>query len=226
VTDIVPEAGDQLRPAGEPVSYEPFDRPERVPVPEADVVVPIEDAAAASDESAVEEPLAAPGPDAVAVALERLDDRIGESQRLLGRQTEIAAALHAENQRLKEGELRKAQQPFVRDVLRVHDDVAQMLAATAADDGAGRDLDIVKSALVDALARNGIEPVACEPGDAFDPRAHKVAGVRPAQDEAADRTIAEVVRPGFAWDDGELLRVAEVAVWKYRPAPETEEATS
>jgi molecular chaperone GrpE (heat shock protein) len=218
VNDFNAETDNPPTPAVEPVSFEPFDQPEST----------AEGAVSEAAELAAEpEPEPEAESDPISVALERLEDRVAEGQRLLSRQTDIAAALHAENLRLKEGELRKAQQPLVRDVLRVHDDVDQMIRSLPSDDGAARDLEIVRTALVDALLRNGITPVACEPGEPFDPRAHKVAGVEPTQDPAADRTVAEVIRHAFAWEDGELLRVADVAVAKFRPAqPAPEQSES
>jgi molecular chaperone GrpE (heat shock protein) len=103
-------------------------------------------------EAPVDEPEPDPEPEPHLELLARLEDRLAESQRLLGRQTEIAASLHEENQRLKVGELRRALAPLVRDVLRVQDDVTAMLDTHAdADAGAARDLDLVRGALLDAL---------------------------------------------------------------------------
>ena len=161
------------------------------------------------------EPGPEPQPEPHLELLARIEDRLAESQRLLGRQTEIAASLHEENQRLKAGELRRALAPLVRDVLRVQDDVTAMLD-THADPGAARDLDLVRGALLDALARNGIEPIACPPGTPFDPRLHKVAGVVATPDPQLDRCVAAVVRPGFTWDDGEPVRPVDVQVHKLR----------
>jgi molecular chaperone GrpE (heat shock protein) len=115
--------------------------------PEAGDVAETTDAVA---EAQVPEP--EPEPEPHLELLARFEDRLAESQRLLGRQTEIAASLHEENQRLKVGELRRALAPLVRDVLRVQDDVTAMLDTHAdADAGAARDLDLVRGALLDAL---------------------------------------------------------------------------
>lgn len=160
------------------------------------------------------EPEPTPEPEPHLELLVRIEDRLAESQRLLGRQTEIAASLHEENQRLKVGELRGALTPLVRDVLRVQDDVTAMLGTDPEAAGAARDLDLVRSALLDALARNGIEPIVCAVGTPFDPRLHKVAGVVPTSDPQLDRCVAAVVRPGFTWHDGDPVRPADVQVYK------------
>jgi molecular chaperone GrpE (heat shock protein) len=160
--------------------------------------------------------------------LERLEDRLEESQRLLARQSEIASSLHAENQRLKAGELRGALLPLVRDILRVHDDLKQIIRAEL-DAGADpetmqRDpLHIGVEQIVDALARNGIERTPVDAGDAFDPRLHKVVAVAAAESADAHRTVADVLKSGFAWDDGAPIRAADVRVFKHTPAPVADE---
>lgn len=161
----------------------------------------------------------AEAPDPIAAVLERLEDRLEESQRLLARQSDIATSLHAENQRLKAGELLRAQLPLVRDIIRVQDLLGQMLDA-AVESTAANDLQMVRDAVLDALARNGIEATEVALGDVFDARRHKVVGVAAIDDAAADRTIAEVKKAGFTWDDATSIRAAEVRVYKHTPAPE------
>ena len=164
-------------------------------------------------------------PDPVLVAVEHLDERLEESQRLLARQTEIATSLHAENQRLKAGELARAQLPLVRDIIRVQDLLTQMLDATVESTAAG-DLELAREAIRDALARNGIEMTQVAEGDAMDPRHHRIVGVLPIDAASADRTIAEVVKAGFVWDETTTIRPAEVRVYKHTPAPPVEDVTA
>lgn len=163
-----------------------------------------------------EEPAAEPAgvPDPVADALLRIEAQLAENHRLLDRQTEIAGKLHAENQALRNGELRKAQQSLVISVLRVFDDVTGMVDTTE-DARARNDLSIIADSLADALARHGVEPSHPEVGEPFDAKRHKIARIEPTDDPAANRTVAAVVRPGFTWSDGDIVRVAEVAVRKY-----------
>lgn len=166
----------------------------------------------------------AQAPDRLAEALERLDDRLEESQRLLARQSEIATALHAENQRLKEGELLRAQLPLVRDMIRVQDLLGQMLDA-AVESTAAADLELARDSILDALARNGIESAPIVAGDAFDARVQRIVGVVAVGDPAADRTVAEVVKAGFTWDQATTIRAAEVRVYKYAPVSQPERET-
>lgn len=145
-------------------------------------------------------------------AIARFDQRLGESQRLLDRQLDLADRLHGENQVLRAGELRSAQLPLVRDLLRLHDDLGRMRDSVE-DDG---DLRIVQHSLADTLARNGV--VAFEPdrGEEFDSRAHSAAGVEDTVEEGLNRTVAAVVKQGFRWESGEVIRVAEVTAYRYQ----------
>ena len=67
----------------------------------------------------------------------------------------------------------------------------------------------IAKALVDVLAKQGLEKVAPE-GEAFDPNQHEAVAHEPA--EGADGpTVTEVLRPGYVWK-GRVLRPAMVRV--------------
>lgn len=154
----------------------------------------------------------------IAESIKQIQEQLLEGQRLLARQTEIAGNLHAENQTLRGGELRTAQSALVTSVLRVYDDVLQM-AQTAQEPAARKDLEMVAEALADALARNGVDSLPVEPGDPFDSKVHKIAAVEPTDEALADRTVARLVRAGFGWIDGTLVRASEVVVFKLQDPP-------
>lgn len=153
----------------------------------------------------------------VAATLTSLEERLRESQRLLARQSDLAAKLHAENQRLRAGELRAATLPLVRDLVRLHDDIGKLTAGQEDT----QDLDLVKISLLDALARNGITTFQPAPGEQFDSKQHSVAGILQTDDASLDRTVAEVIRTGVRWEDGQTIRVADVRVHKHTPAAES-----
>jgi molecular chaperone GrpE (heat shock protein) len=142
-----------------------------------------------------------------------LDERLRESQRLLMRQSDLVDRLHAENQRLRAGELRAAILPLVRDLLRLYDDIGRL----PREGEHGHDLDVVQVGLLDALARNGITAFEPATGDQFDPKQHSAAGVLETADASRDRAIAEVIRVGFQWEDARTIRVADVRVYKHSP---------
>ncbi len=158
----------------------------------------------------------APSLDVLATTLAGLGDRLAESQRLLVRQGELADKLHAENQRLRAGELRAAMLPLVRDLLRLHDDIGRI----AGEAERAEDLELMRISLLDALARNGIVAVLPTAGEQFDPKRHSAAGVIETDNASLDRSISEVIRLGFQWEDEQVIRVAEVRVCKYTPARE------
>jgi molecular chaperone GrpE len=151
--------------------------------------------------------------ESMATSLADLAARLEESQRLLGRQVDHVDHLHAENQRLRAGELRTAISPLVRDLLRLHDDVGRL--AEASTDESKRDLNVVQVSLLDVLARAGIMSFEPEVDAQFDPKRHNAAGVVATGDAASERRIAEVIRTGFHWEDGQIVRVADVTVFKY-----------
>ncbi len=148
-------------------------------------------------------------------AVASLDARLEESQRLLSRQSDLVDRLHAENQGLRAGELRNAQLPLIRDLVRLYDDVGRMRDAAGEHDD---DLRVAQESLLDTLARNGVGAYAPEQGEAFDPRLHAAAGTEPTTEESLDKTVIEIVRRGFRWDSGDVIRVAEVRAYRYRDA--------
>jgi molecular chaperone GrpE (heat shock protein) len=150
--------------------------------------------------------------DEAEAVLDRLDSRLAEAQRLLARQAGLTERLHAENQVLRAGELRSAQAPLIRDLIRLSDDMERMRAA---GDGSAEDLALVHESLLDVLARNGVEAFEPEQGEPFDSGAHAAAAAESTEDEQLDRTVAEVVRRGFRWDSGEVIRVAEVRAYRF-----------
>ncbi len=159
----------------------------------------------------------------IALVLANLDSRFEESQRLLGRQVDLVDRLHAENQRLRSGELRAATLPLIRDLLRLHDDIGRL--ANAGETDASQDLKVVQISLLDSLARAGVLDYTPAVGESFDPKLHSATGVVATEDEASDRTIAEVIRIGFRWEDGQVLRAADATVFKYRkPTDESGQA--
>jgi molecular chaperone GrpE (heat shock protein) len=176
---------------------------------------PPESTVEASQEStaSVTEESAPPEPSGLEEAVAGLDARLEESQRLLARQSDLVDRLHAENQDLRAGELRNAQLPLVRDLVRLHDDVGRMRDTVGEHDD---DLRVVQESLLDILARNGVEAYAPEHGEEFDPRMHAAAGTEPTADESLDKSVVEIVRRGFRWDSGDVIRVAEVRAYRFR----------
>lgn len=142
--------------------------------------------------------------------IQRIEERLDELARLGSRNADHVSALHAENQRLRTGELRSAMLPLVRDVMRVHDDVVRL--ASSCEVSAAPDLQLVRNLLLEALMRWDITAFEPTIGDAFDPSIH--SGVtRVETSEHAANTVAGVRRCGFRDDTGRVIRTAEVSVY-------------
>jgi len=168
-----------------------------------------------ADEGPVDDEPRTPSLADVLAGLDRIESGLGEYDRLLTRQTEVTSRLHSENQDLKKGELRQAQSSLVIGVIRVIDDIARM--AETAEEATRSDLSLIGESLADALAGHGVERVHVDVGGAFEGKIHKIAQVQPTADEGLNRTVAAVTRPGFAWADGTVIRVADVVVYKFVP---------
>jgi molecular chaperone GrpE (heat shock protein) len=219
-----PAAAESAAPPDAPAAAESAAPPDAPAAAES--AAPPDAPAAAESVAPPDAPAATAAPDAPAPPdgeAERFDRRIEEALRLLARQTDHAEQLHAENQRLRQGELRAALLPLVRDLLRVHDDLAR-LAGFEGD--AAADLEIARQSILDALARNGILPATPATGEPFDARLHRAEAPVDTDDPNLHRTIAATLRSGFAWEDGTVVRAADVRVYRHTPAEQTTPATT
>jgi molecular chaperone GrpE (heat shock protein) len=194
----------------------PPDAGEPARVPSADTVA--EDWASGGEGDDVDEPADAEsglggGLGAVqAVALERLAGRLDELVRLRHHDAELVDRLHAENSRLRAGELTEAMAPLLRGLIRLHDQMGS-LGADDPQSVAG----ILRKQLLQVLDfAVDVRPYTAVPGGTFDPARH--LGVRrvPTDDPSRDGTIARTVRPGFVRGETTVVRPAETEVYRAR----------
>ncbi len=150
---------------------------------------------------------------AVTAAAARLDDlarRVEELVRLRRHDADLVDRLHAENTRLRAGELTEAMSPLLRGLMRLHDQMTSL----GADDGqsvAG----ILRTQLLQVMdVAVDVRPYTAVVGMPFDPACH--VGVRRigTDDSKRDRTIARTVRPGFVRGESTVVRPAEVEVFR------------
>jgi molecular chaperone GrpE (heat shock protein) len=147
-----------------------------------------------------------------AVALERLAGRVDELARLRRHDAELVDRLHAENSRLRAGELTEAMAPLLRGLIRLHDQMGS-LGADDPQSVAG----ILRKQLLQVLdLAVDVRPYTAVPGGTFDPARH--LGVRrvPTDDPSRDGTIARTVRPGFVRGETTVVRPAETEVYRAR----------
>lgn len=147
--------------------------------------------------------------DQLAQQFSRIERRLEELARLGDRNADHVGALHAENQRLRSGEMQQVMSPLIRDVIRVYDDTVRL-----ADNGSpgSDDLFLVSELLIGALGRWGVERLVPSIGDTFTTTIHSGVG-RVASVDGVPSTVAAVRRCGFVTTDGRTLRTAEVEVY-------------
>lgn len=133
------------------------------------------------------------------------------------KQSEMADELHAENRRLRDGEIREAVAPIIRGLARLTDEVGQLRSAVAEPGGVLELADLVHidQRLHELLHDAGVTPLRPAAGDPFDVRLHEAAGTIPTEDPLQDRTVVATRRPGLIRDDGRVLRPATVIVHRF-----------
>lgn len=147
-------------------------------------------------------------------ALAGLPAQIAELARLRARDGDIIERLHADNTRLRGGEIAAATAPLLGGLLRLHDQMTS-LAAGDTQSIAG----MLRTQLLQLLeVAGGVAAYEAAHGDRFDAARHTGAGRATTPDPARDGTVARTLRPGFARADGTVVRVAEVEVYRHTPA--------
>jgi molecular chaperone GrpE (heat shock protein) len=150
---------------------------------------------------------------ASAAATARLDDltqRVEELIRLRCHDSDLVDRLHAENTRLRAGELTEAMAPLLRGLMRLHDQMTSL----GADDGQSIAGILRKQLLQIMDVAADIRPYTAVVGLPFDPVRH--VGMRRVgtDDSSRDRTIARTLKPGFVRGESTVVRPAEVEVFR------------
>lgn len=106
---------------------------------------------------------------------------------------------------------RQARKELLGDLLEVLDNFDRALAAPGAQDSPLHGgLLGVRAQVLDLLARHGAAMVPSD-GEAFDPHIHEAVAVD-TDDSQPDGAVLATLQPGFAFEDGDLLRPARVIV--------------
>lgn len=135
-----------------------------------------------------------------AASIEDLSRRIGaveeqicEFHRRAAHRESVIDRLHAENQRLKQGEHRIVLEPVVSDLIRLHDQLSREARRTTANGMA----DSFAEEVAEILDRCGIEAFVAAPGESFQSDRHRPLAVVPTCDPQLHNTVAEAVAAGF-----------------------------
>jgi len=105
----------------------------------------------------------------------------------------------------------ESQRRLLRQLLDVIDNLERSLATPAEASVLRQGVDMTLRQLLQILARAGVERIAVESGQAFDPSYHEAVEVRTG-DVPQDTTV-EVVQPGYL-HDGVVLRPAQVVAMR------------
>ena len=101
------------------------------------------------------------------------------------------------------------QRKFYRQLLEVVDNLERALSRPAHPEVLEQGVQLTLRQLEKVLAGAGVERIRVEPGDVFDPTYHE--GVEARADEVDEAMVAEVVQPGYLYEN-DLLRPASVIV--------------
>jgi molecular chaperone GrpE len=128
----------------------------------------------------------------------------------------IVDRLHAELQEYKHDLLLKVQRPIFLDLIQLHDDIGKMIDALPPEDldraAAMRGtLDSIRTAIVDILYRQGVEPFQTEDAT-FDPRRQRAVKTVATEEPERNKSVAVRLRPGFQSGD-KLIRPELVSVY-------------
>lgn len=146
------------------------------------------------------------------LVLERLAESVDELVRLRRHDAELVDRLHAENSRLRGGELTEAMAPLLRGLVRLYDQMSS-LGGEDSQSVAG----ILRKQLLQILdLAADVRPFTPEVGESFDPG--RFLGVRrvATDDPALAGTVARTVRPGFVRGESTVIRPAETEVYRAR----------
>ncbi len=125
--------------------------------------------------------------------------------------------LHAELETYKRGERDSMQRAILVDMIRLYDDMTDLVANSGlpADASMQRSLVAFQKGILETLRRNGIEPYRVE-GAAYDRTQQRPLQSVATQDPALDMQVARHVRLGFRSAE-RIIRQEIVDVFRYVP---------
>lgn len=162
-----------------------------------------------------------PTPDAVTPDMTTLKQQLDELREAFDsklrydrKKDEQIEQLHAELETYKRGERENVQRAIVADMIRLSDDMEDLIAASdlPADSPVQRSLVAFKKGIIETLMRNGVEPYTVET-PTYDRTLQRPLQVIATQDASRDMTVARRVRVGFRSAD-RIVRQELVDVYR------------
>lgn len=151
--------------------------------------------------------------------LAALRETAGREQERAAHRERVIDRLHEENQLLRRGEAQTALEPVRTALYRLYDKVRRESERDGVEPAhVPKLLSAIADELAEVLARTGVEPMAVDAGEAFDPARHRPSGTRDIGDAKLDGTVATVRRAGFVRGE-KVVRRAEVIVARAAAKP-------
>ncbi|MET9265615.1 nucleotide exchange factor GrpE [Amycolatopsis sp. NPDC004079] len=130
-------------------------------------------------------------------------------------------SMHEELQRHRTGLHLRLLQPIFADLIALHDDLADALAA----DRTAAGLAPFRDSVLETLERNGVTGYSVAEAE-IDPARQRVIRAVPTADETQDRQVRDRLRCGFEYDGGKVLRPEWVVAYRYQSTGETPAETA
>lgn len=151
--------------------------------------------------------------------LTTLKDTVGREHERAAHRERVIDRLHEENQLLRRGEAQTVLEPVRTALYRLYDKVRRESERETVEPAhVPKLLSAIADELAEILARTGVEPMAVQAGEAFDPARHRPAGTRDVGEAELDGTVATVRRAGFVRGE-KVVRRAEVIVARAAAQP-------
>ncbi|HEX4224330.1 MAG TPA: nucleotide exchange factor GrpE [Pseudonocardiaceae bacterium] len=125
------------------------------------------------------------------------------------------ASMHEELQSFRAGLHLRLLQPMFTDLIAMHDDLLDALNSG----NATSELESFKESVLETLSRNGVSRYAVE-SDEVDRARQRVISAVATSDETLEGHVRHRIRPGFAYDNGKVLRPEWVVAYRYTRAAE------
>ncbi|MDR2515485.1 MAG: nucleotide exchange factor GrpE [Christensenellaceae bacterium] len=171
--------------------------------------------------AAMEETAGGDGPEMVAVERAKLEEAsklFEEAQKQRDEYLDMARRVQAEfdNYRKRNVSLRAEAEDdglraAVKEILPTLDNLERALQAATEESPLKSGLEMTLRGLNDALARLGLEGLACKAGEPFDPERHNAVMSSDAEEGQQPGSVAEVLQRGYSLK-GKVVRYAMVRV--------------
>jgi molecular chaperone GrpE (heat shock protein) len=164
--------------------------------------------------------------DALASSVDALREEVRAALSRAERSSELIGRLEEDNRRLRAREVERRQEPLIRGLITLFDDLRSTTehehAMSVDGERFGRrvsEMQVFQRQVLEVLRRNDVETVEPAVAGPFDAERHEVWDVVETDLADRDMCVAEVIRLGFEFA-GRVLRPAAVKVYRFHSTVE------